>query len=133
VDQRVGGAVAGAKVGAVAVLVRSMTTVIDTFPHTGMLLYTSGVPRIPAAAISTADAERLSELLRAQPGARVGLELNCETLPDAESANVIGEIRGTEKPDEVIVIGGHLDSWISARARTTTAPAAFMQSRRSGC
>jgi Zn-dependent M28 family amino/carboxypeptidase len=74
-----------------------------------MLRYLDSVARIPAAAISTADADRLSELLTRQ-SVRVRMQLNCSTLPDAESANVIGEIRGSEKPDEVIVIGGHLDS-----------------------
>lgn len=110
VDQRVDGPDAGAKVGALAVLVRSMTTSIDTFPHTGMLRYSNGVERIPAAALSTADADRLSEMLRRGP-VRVGLELTCATLPDVESANVLGEIRGSEFPNEVVVIGGHLDSW----------------------
>jgi carboxypeptidase Q len=111
VNQRVAGPSIAAKVGAIAVLVRSMTTAIDTFPHTGMLRYVEGAPRIPAVALSTVDAERLSAMLRNGKSVQVSLELSCATLPDAESANVIGEIRGTEKPEEVIVIGGHLDSW----------------------
>ncbi len=111
VDQRVGGAAAAGQVGAVAVLVRSMTTSLDTFPHTGTMHYAEGGARIPAAAISTVDAERLSSLLAGGKQVRVHIQLDCETLPDAESANVLGEITGSEHPEEVIVIGGHLDSW----------------------
>lgn len=111
VDQRVHGPVAAARVGAIGVLVRSMTTAIDTFPHTGMLRYNDSVTKIPALAISTADAEHLSTTLRQHPNARITIQANCRTLPDAESHNVIGELTGTEKPDEVVVIGGHLDSW----------------------
>lgn len=111
VDQRVGGAVAAAKVGAVAVLVRSMTTATDTFPHTGTMHYDDGEPKIPAAAISTVDADRLSQLCATGRSTRVMLRMDPRTLPDAESANVIGELTGTDKPGEVIVIGGHLDSW----------------------
>lgn len=110
VDQRVNGASVAAKVGAVAVLVRSMTTSIDTFPHTGTMHYADDAPKVPAAALSTADEERLSAMLRSGP-VRVSLTMTCRTLPDAESANVIGELTGTEHPEEVIVIGGHLDSW----------------------
>jgi len=111
VDQRGQGAIEGAKVGASAVLVRSMSLAIDDVPHTGAMYYVDGVPKIPAAAVSTAGANMLSELLRSGKDVRVSMTLSCETLPDVESANVIGEIRGTEKPGEVIVVGGHLDSW----------------------
>ncbi|MCC7439134.1 MAG: M20/M25/M40 family metallo-hydrolase [Armatimonadetes bacterium] len=111
VDQRVNGPVAAARVGAAGVLVRSITTAIDTFPHTGMLRYNDTVTKIPALAISTADAEHLSTTLRRHPNARVTIQTNCRTLPDAESHNVIGQLTGTEKPEEVVVIGGHLDSW----------------------
>lgn len=111
VNQRGAGAIEAAKVGGIAAIVRSMTTRIDDFPHTGAMYYVDSIPKVPAAAISTHDAERLSELLKTEPGSRLRLTLSCETLPDVESANVLGEIRGIEFPDEVIVIGGHLDSW----------------------
>jgi Zn-dependent M28 family amino/carboxypeptidase len=73
--------------------------------------YQDSVLQIPVAAVSTHDAERLSELLRIEPGTKVRITLSCKTLPDVPSSNVLGELRGSERPDEVIVIGGHLDSW----------------------
>lgn len=108
-DQRVGGATAAAKSGAIGVLVRSMTLAKDDAPHTGAMRYGAG-PKIPAAALGIQSAERLSAAIK-KGRTKVKLVLNCQTLPDAPSANVIGEIRGSEKPDEVIVMGGHLDSW----------------------
>ncbi|MFQ5603823.1 MAG: M20/M25/M40 family metallo-hydrolase [bacterium] len=111
VYQRARGAIEAAKVGATAVLVRSMTTRLDDVPHTGAMRYDDNVRKIPAAAISTLDANFLSQLLKRDKSVRVRLRLSCETLPDVPSANVIGEITGSEFPDEVIVIGGHLDSW----------------------
>ncbi|HVZ40217.1 MAG TPA: M20/M25/M40 family metallo-hydrolase [Candidatus Kapabacteria bacterium] len=111
VDQRVSGVVAAGRIGAVAVLVRSMSTSIDTLPHTGMLRYDDSVTKVPAVAISTLDADRLSAMLASRPTVHVRLRLDCQTLPDVESANVIGEIEGSEKSSEVIVLGAHLDSW----------------------
>lgn len=111
VDQRVGGASRAAKYGAVAVLVRSMTLRLDDFPHTGTMHYDSAYTLIPAAAISTLAAEKLSQTLREEGRARVAMQLNCKTLPDEPSFNVIGEIRGSERPNDVILVGGHLDSW----------------------
>jgi carboxypeptidase Q len=111
VDQRSRGAIEGAKAGAVAVLVRSMTLAIDSVPHTGGVSYQEGVKKIPAAAISTRDAEKLSALIHGGTPLRVKLILSCRTLPDAPSANVMGEVTGTDKPGEVIVVGGHLDAW----------------------
>jgi hypothetical protein len=111
VDQRSRGAIEAAKAGGIAAIVRSMTTRLDDVPHTGAMGYHDSLPKIPAAAISTRDADRLSELLKTEPGTKMRLTLNCETLPDAATWNVIGEIRGSELPNEVIVIGGHLDSW----------------------
>jgi carboxypeptidase Q len=111
VDQRYAGASVAARVGAVAVLVRSLSLAIDTVPHTGAMHYEDGVPRIPAVAISTQDANRLSNLLKADKAGRARLQVDCQTLPDVESANVVGELVGSEKPNEVIVMGGHLDSW----------------------
>jgi hypothetical protein len=111
VEQRYSGALQGARVGALAVLVRSMTLALDDVPHTGSLGYADTVKKIPAAALSTKGASLLSELLKKNPGLKVRLSLSAQTLPDVPSANVLGEIRGTEKPEEVIVVGGHLDSW----------------------
>jgi len=111
VDQRAGSAIYAGSVGAVAALVRSMSLAIDDVPHTGAMYYVDSVSKIPSAAVSTAGANMLSEMLKTGKKVRVKIVLNCETLPDVESSNVIGEIRGSEKPGDVIVIGGHLDSW----------------------
>jgi hypothetical protein len=111
VDQRGSGAIEAAKAGGVAALVRSMTTRLDDVPHTGGMHYQDGVPKVPAAAISTMDANLLSELIAQEKNVRVRLKLTCQTFPDAPSANVLGELTGTEEPEEIIVVGGHLDSW----------------------
>lgn len=111
VDQRSQGASVAARVGAVAVLVRSMASNIDDAPHTGAMNYAEDAPKIPAAALSTVAANRLSSALSNGSGVKVRLEMNCETLPDADSASVVGELTGSETPGEVIVMGGHLDSW----------------------
>ncbi len=111
VDQRTLGAIEAAKVGAVAVLVRSITTRKDDVPHTGVMHYDESVPKIPSAAISTVAADLLSQLLAEEKTVRVRLRLDCRTYPMVPSANVIGEITGIEKPNEVILLAGHLDSW----------------------
>ncbi|MEW6655116.1 MAG: M28 family peptidase, partial [Bacteroidota bacterium] len=111
VDQRTNGAAAASKVGAVAVLVRSVQSGYDGSPHTGALSYRNTDIMIPGAAISVIDADFLSKAIKEEPNLKVNLKLDCSTLPDALSYNVIGEIKGNEKPDEVIVVGGHLDSW----------------------
>jgi Zn-dependent M28 family amino/carboxypeptidase len=111
VNQRSAGAIFAAHAGGVAVLVRSMTTRLDDVPHTGTMGYADTVKKIPGAALSTKAAERLSRLLKQGQKVRVQLRLSAATFPDVESANVVGELRGTEKPEEIIVIGGHLDSW----------------------
>ena len=111
VDQRVSGASRAAKYGAIAILVRSMTQNIDPWPHTGSLQYDSAYAQIPAVAISTEDAERLSNLIKKEEKLTVSLQLNCKRLPDAPSFNVIGELRGRKQPNEIILAGGHLDSW----------------------
>ncbi|TPE42653.1 M20/M25/M40 family metallo-hydrolase [Pontibacter mangrovi] len=111
VDQRGGGPVAAAKLGAVGVLVRSMTNDYQTIAHTGSTRYQDDVEKIPAAAISTVDAEQLSSLLKEDSELKFYMRMTSETLPDVLSYNVIGEIKGSEKPDEIVVVGGHLDSW----------------------
>lgn len=110
VDQRVRGAVEAAKAGAVAALVRSVTSEPDDVPHTGNLRYEDGVPEIPAAALGVLSAERLSGRLRSGP-VRVTIRQDCAMLDPVPSANVVGEIRGREAPDEVVLAGAHLDAW----------------------
>jgi len=100
-----------ARLGAVAALVRSIGPPGLRTPHTGALQYAADAPRIPAAAVTTEDADRLQRM--ADRGGRVVVRLKMEAHfeADAESANVVGELRGREKPNEVVVVGGHLDSW----------------------
>ena len=105
------GASRAAQLGAVAVLVRSITPLSLQSPHTGSLEYASDAPKIPAAAVTIEDAVMLQRLVDAGNKVAVHLEMEARTLPDADSANVIGEIPGREKPGEVVVIGGHIDSW----------------------
>jgi hypothetical protein len=113
VDQRANGAATVGKFGALAVIVRSMTNNIDDYPHTGTMRY-GEIPEseyIPAAAISTLAAENLSKALKEDSKLKVYLRQTCKNLPKEKSFNVIGEIRGSEHPEKVIVVGGHLDSW----------------------
>jgi hypothetical protein len=100
-----------AELGAKAVLVRSMTGVSLQTPHTGALDYTVGVEKIPAAAISIEDAAMLDRIIKAGTPVKVKLTMQAHQEADAPSHNVMGEIRGSEKPDEVVVLGGHIDSW----------------------
>jgi Zn-dependent M28 family amino/carboxypeptidase len=100
-----------ARLGAVAALVRSVTPISLQSPHTGALEYSEGFPKIPAAAVTIEDALLIQRLVDAGNPVTVHLEMEAHMLPDADSANVIGEIPGRERPDEVVVIGGHLDSW----------------------
>ncbi len=111
VNQRGQGAVEAAKKGAIGAIVRSMNLRLDDYPHTGTMRYEEGVPQIPAAAISTNGAEDLSKALKKFPELKFHLQLSCKTLEDALSYNVIGEIRGSEFPEEYLLVGGHLDSW----------------------
>ena len=110
-DQRFRGPAEAAKLGAVGVIVRSMTEIIDDYPHTGATAYEEGGNKIPAAAISTRGANQLSQILKQQKNVRVYLKQNCQTLRDVHSYNVVGELKGTENPNEFITVGGHLDSW----------------------
>ncbi|MCF8415950.1 MAG: M20/M25/M40 family metallo-hydrolase [Crocinitomicaceae bacterium] len=104
------GAVEGAKLGAKAVIIRSLGMPIDDHPHTGSMHYEEDVPKIPAAAVSTKDAEMLSCKIK-EGKSRLVLEMDCRSFPDATSFNVIAEITGKENPNEIITFGGHLDSW----------------------
>lgn len=111
VEQRGAGASEAAKLGAIGAIVRSMTTRLDDIPHTGSMRYASGAPIIPAAAISTNAAELLSKMLKQNPETEFYFKQSCETLPDAPSHNVIGEMKGAKNPTQYLVVGGHLDSW----------------------
>ena len=113
VDQRALGALEASKYGAIGVIVRSMTLRVDDYPHTGGLTY-GNLPlskRIPAAAISTKGANKLSDLLKIKPNLKFLFRQQSKTLRDSQSYNVIAEIKGSEFPEEVILVGGHLDSW----------------------
>jgi carboxypeptidase Q len=111
VNQRTAGPSEASKYGAIAVIVRSMTGSIDKFPHTGVTRYAENVNKIPAVAISTLDAELLSQWLKTDPSLSVHLVSTCMNYPDASSFNVIGEIHGSVKPHEFITVGGHIDAW----------------------
>ena len=113
VDQRYSGAAAAGKLGAVAMIVRSMNLRLDDLPHTGSMSYgdTPVSERIPSSAISTNDAEMLSGMLKIDSSLKLYLKQNCRQLEDVLSYNVIGEITGSQFPNEIITVGGHLDSW----------------------
>ncbi|MDP2059728.1 MAG: M20/M25/M40 family metallo-hydrolase [Flavobacteriaceae bacterium] len=113
VNQRTQGAAEAAKYGAVGVIVRSMTLSVSDDPHTGTMSYGDLAlnKRIPAAAISTKGAELLSGMLKLNPQIRFYFKQNSKNLGDVLSYNVVGEIRGSQYPNEIIVVGGHLDSW----------------------
>ena len=111
VQYRGSGPSRAARYGAVAALVRSVTPVSLQSPHTGGMSYDEQQPKIPAAAVTIEAAEMLQRLYDRGERVTVRLKMEAKFLPDAESANVIAELRGTEKPDEVVVIGGHFDSW----------------------
>ena len=97
--------------GAVAMLVRAVGPAGLRTPHTGALTYAEGQPKIPAAALTAEDAARLQRIVDRGTRVRLKLMMEAQFLPDADSANVVGEIRGRELPNEVVVIGGHFDSW----------------------
>ena len=113
VNQRYKGAAEAVKYGAIAVIVRSMNLRLDDFPHTGSMTY-NNLPvdkRIPSAAISTNDAELLSAMLKLDKSIKFYFKQTCKQLKDVQSYNVVGEISGSEFPNEYMVVGGHLDSW----------------------
>ena len=105
------GAARAAKLGAVAALVRSVGPVSLDTPHTGAMDYAEGVPKIPTAAVTIEASTQLRRMQARGERLRLHLAMGAKTLPDAPSANVVGEIRGTERPEEVVLLSGHLDSW----------------------
>jgi carboxypeptidase Q len=110
VQYRAAAPIAGASVGAVAVLVRSVGGADYRIPHTGMTMYSNGMPKIPAAAVTAEDADLLANLT-SQGAVKLHLTLNTQTLPEATSYNVIADWKGSEHPEQVVVVSGHLDSW----------------------
>jgi carboxypeptidase Q len=105
------GASKAAEYGAVATVIRSVSSASLRTPHTGALKYDAKQPKIPSAALAVEDAMLVHRLLARGQRVRMHLTLTPRTLPDAPSFNVVAEIRGSEKPEEIVVIGGHLDSW----------------------
>jgi carboxypeptidase Q len=111
VRYRSGGAVAAARAGAVASMIRSVTPYSQNTPHTGGMAYNDSVTRIPHAAITPEDADMIARMVVRGERVAVTLTMSAHMLPDAQSRNVIAELRGTTSPDEVVVMGGHIDSW----------------------
>lgn len=111
VGLRFAGPSRAARVGAVGLLLRSIGTGRTRLPHTGVLGYAEDAPKIPAAALANPDAELLHRILESGQPVRVRFSLTTKTFPDADSANVVGEIPGREKPEEIVLLGAHLDSW----------------------
>ena len=105
------GASRAAKLGAVGALVRSVGPTAHRTPHTGGMRYADDAPQIPVAAISAEDADKLQRLQDRGTRPVIRMRMEAHTLPDAESGNVVGELRGREKPDEIVLIGGHIDAW----------------------
>ncbi|HLG34553.1 MAG TPA: M20/M25/M40 family metallo-hydrolase [Bacteroidia bacterium] len=105
------GASEAARFGAVASITRSMTSSDNDFPHTGSMGYNDSLPKIPCAAISSNGANLLSRILKADANTKFFLKQSCDMLDSVLSHNVVGEIKGSEHPEEIIVVGGHLDSW----------------------
>lgn len=111
VKKRVYGPSEAAKKGAVAVVIRSVTTARDDFAHTGTLVYAADAPQIPAAALGFQSADRLYKAWQADPSVRLFLKINSRVFPDKMSYNVIGELTGSKHPQKIIAVGGHLDAW----------------------
>lgn len=111
VDQRFYGPHRAAQHGAVAVIVRSVTSAMHDFAHTGVTFVSEEGPNIPAVAVSPVGAEQLSQGLVADPELELYLEIHCRQFPDTVSYNVVGEIKGSMYPNEIITVGGHLDAW----------------------
>ncbi|HEY4968224.1 MAG TPA: M20/M25/M40 family metallo-hydrolase [Puia sp.] len=111
VPYRVFGASRAAKYGALGVVVRSMSSSTDNFPHTGAMIYNDSFPKIPALAIGLQDADKLAAAAASQKDLRLFISTRAHALPDTTGYNVIGEWAGSEFPDQYITVGGHLDSW----------------------
>jgi len=110
VNQRTAGPRKAAALGAIGTIVRSMTVKQDNVPHSGVTMFKDQDP-IPAVGIGLKDADMLSELLKKEPKVKINIQLSCKHMGTRIAQTVIGEIKGSEKPDEIILVGGHLDSW----------------------
>lgn len=133
VDQRVQGPAEAGWAGAVAVIVRSVTTKADNMPHVGTLRYRDQGPWPPAVAVGAQDAERLSEWVRAHGQVEIELRLSCRDLGRTLSYNVIGDLRGRDRPEEVVLVGGTLTAGTRDRAATTMLPGASKPWRCCSC
>ncbi len=111
VDQRVRGSIEAAKVGGIASIVRSITSKHDNVPHTGVMYYVDSLKKVPDVGLGWLDSDFLEKAIKEDPHLQITIKLECKTLPDVQSYNVIGEIKGTEKPKDIIIVGGHFDSW----------------------
>lgn len=111
VKQRWAGAIEASKKGAIGVVIRSLSSSINKYPHTGSMAYADEVKRIPAAALSTFDAELLSKSLKKDPGLQIKLQMACEWQDSVYSYNLIADLKGSSKANDVIVVSGHIDSW----------------------
>lgn len=111
VKQRYAGAVEASNKGAIGVISRSLSSSINEYPHTGSMTYAGAKKKIPSMAISTKDAERLSHHLLQQSNIEFFYKMNCEWQDSVDSYNLIADYVGSEKPDDIIVVGGHIDSW----------------------
>jgi carboxypeptidase Q len=111
VQYRSGGAVAAARAGALASIIRSVTPYSQRTPHTGGMAYNDSVPKIPHAAITPEDADMIARMIGRGQRVTVKITMSARMMPDAPSRNVVAELRGTTAPDEVVVMGGHIDSW----------------------
>jgi Zn-dependent M28 family amino/carboxypeptidase len=114
VDQRANGAAKASEYGAAGVIVRSMSTELYDFPHTGVSRYKDGVKKIPNISISTNDADKLSEIVSENKNAKVWIKSDTETIDSARTANLIAEIKGSQHPEKVILIGAHIDAWFNS-------------------
>jgi len=113
-DQRFGGASKASHYGAAGVLVRSLSTEPNDFPHTGVSRYVEGVKKIPNISISTNDADKLSQICKQNQDVKVWLKSNTETIDTVHTSNIIAEIKGSVHPEKIILIGAHMDAWFNS-------------------
>ena len=112
---RIFGAIQAAKYGAKAAVMRSLTTIIDTFPHTGKTVYADTVNKIPFVALSTYDAELLSSKLKTNSSLKLKLSVETKAIDDTKTYNIVADIKGSQFPDKYILIGAHIDSWYNCQ------------------
>jgi hypothetical protein len=113
IDQRANGASKASQYGAAGVIVRSLATELDNFPHTGVSRYKDGIKKIPNLAISTNDAEKLSKINKQNQGVKVWIKSDTESIDTVNTSNLIAEIKGSEHPEKIILIGAHMDAWFN--------------------